>query len=153
MPSKKAATATSRTHLRFINSLLAPNAWAQLPGRLWWLWSDSWPAPANCSLGSLFTAGKGLAARNSPKRDDTPAFQHLKLSTRDKCIVTNLWLVQKAHGCIGAVAWPHGTVWAINELNAQHFAVAVTHTKMRTVTTWSVLRKPNGRPAAAFLSG
>jgi hypothetical protein len=94
-----------------------------------------------------------LSSGYSTGSDHTWTFQYFKLRTYNECIVTNLWFVNESNRRIGAVARQDRLVRTIDELDAQHFSVAITNSKMRTVGGWRVGREANGRPSAAFLGG
>jgi hypothetical protein len=63
------------------------------------------------------------------------AFQYFKLGADGKRIVTNPQFVGKADGCIRAVSRLNPIVWAVNELDAQHLAVAPSNTKVRSIVS------------------
>src|SRR3954452_4299011 len=94
-----------------------------------------------------------LPLRHAAGGDDAWTFQHFKLRTHNQCIVTNLRFVDESNRRIGAATRQDGLVRTIDELDAQHFAIAIVDSKMGTVVTWSVRREANGRPSPAFLGG
>ena len=83
--------------------------------------------------------------------DNSRTFHHLEAGSDHKGIVTNIRLVDESNRRARDNTRLHGTIRAIDELDAQIFPTAPADTKMRAVMCLAVRRETDRNSSPAFL--